>query len=135
MKPLTAARKLGIHLPAAPAEFRAGGITREQLRELEADPPEWLVELRRKGPHPRKVVAGRLGVSVSGLARGGITEALTTEQIDALRADPPEWLVHEREVHARVRAEEDRLRQERAARARSSSRAGRDARRDQEEGR
>src|SRR5690606_93432 len=85
MKPATAAKKLGIYLPATPEEFRAGGITREELDELEKSPPQWLTELRRNGPHPRPVVAGRLGVSISGLARGGIHEALTTEQIDALR--------------------------------------------------
>jgi len=114
MKPATAAKKLGIYLPATPEEFRAGGITREELAELEKSPPQWLTELRRNGPHPRPVVAGRLGVSISGLARGGIHEALTTEQIDAFRADPPAWLRAERAVHERVLAEEERLR-ERAA--------------------
>lgn len=114
MKPATAAKKLGIYLPATPEEFRAGGITREELAELEKSPPQWLTELRRNGPHPRPVVAGRLGVTISGLARGGIHEALTTEQIDALRADPPAWLRAERAVHERVLAEEERLR-ERAA--------------------
>ena len=111
MKPATAAKKLGVYLPATPEEFRAGGVTREQLAELEKNPPEWLTELRRHGPHPRPVVAGRLGVSISGLARGGIDEALTTEQIDALRQDPPAWLRAEREVLARVRAEAERLRE------------------------
>lgn len=110
MKPATAAKKLGVYLPATPEEFRAGGITREELSELQQNPPEWLTALRRNGPHPRPVVAGRLGVSISGLARGGIDEALTTEQIDALRQDPPDWLVAERATHARVKAEEERLR-------------------------
>lgn len=113
MKPATAAKKLGVYLPATPEEFRAGGITREQLDELQRNPPEWLTQLRRHGPHPRPVVAGRLGVSISGLARGGIDEALTTEQIDALRADPPAWLRAERGVYERVQAEEERLRAER----------------------
>lgn len=113
MKPATAAKKLGVYLPATPEDFRAGGITREQLDELQHDPPEWLTQLRRHGPHPRPVVAGRLGVSISGLARGGIDEALTTEQIDALRDDPPDWLRAERGVYARVQAEEERLREER----------------------
>ena len=81
MKPATAAKKLGVYLPATPAEFRAGLVSRSELNALQADPPEWLRELRRNGPHPRQVVAARLGVSVSGLARGGVTEALTTEQI------------------------------------------------------
>ena len=110
MKPATAAKKLGVYLPATPEEFRSGALTREQLRELQQSPPEWLTELRRHGPHPRPEVAGRLGVSISGLARGGITEALTTEQINALRQDPPPWLVAERETHAKVLAEQERLR-------------------------
>ena len=62
MKPLTAAGKLGIHLPAAPEEFRSTGITRAELDALRADPPEWLVELRRNGPFPREVMAQKLGV-------------------------------------------------------------------------
>ena len=115
MKPATAAKKLGVYLPATPEEFRAGGITREELGELQQNPPEWLTQLRRHGPHPRPVVAGRLGVSISGLARGGIEDALTTEQIDALRQDPPPWLVAERVTHARVLAEEERLRSGRDA--------------------
>lgn len=121
MKPATAAKKLGVYLPATPEEFRAGGVTREQLKELQENPPEWLSELRRKGPHPRNVVAGRLGVSISGLSRGGITEALTTEQIDALRADPPDWLRAERATHARVLAEEERLREQAKERAAEES--------------
>lgn len=110
MKPATAAKKLGVYLPATPEEFRGGAITREQLHELTENPPEWLTELRRNGPHPRPEVAGRLGISISGLARGGIDEALTTEQIAALRQDPPAWLVAERATQARVREEEERLR-------------------------
>src|ERR687890_1993617 len=92
MKPATAAKKLGVYLPATPAEFQEGVVTRAELNELQANPPEWLRELRRTGPHPRPVVAAKLGVSIAGLARGGITEPLTTEQIDALKKDLPEWL-------------------------------------------
>ena len=66
MKPVTAAKKLGIHLPAAPAEFREGTVTREELNALLSDPPEWLVELRHNGPYPRAEVARKLGVSNSG---------------------------------------------------------------------
>ena len=109
MKPATAAKKLGVYLPATPPEFQEGTITRAQLEELEKNPPEWLSDLRRNGPHPRPVVAGRLGVSISGLTRGGLTEPLTTEEIDALRQDPPAWLAQEREVLKKVRAEEERL--------------------------
>ncbi len=73
MKPATAAKKLGVYLEATPAEFREGVVSRDELNALQADPPEWLRELRRNGPHPRPVVAARLGVSISGLARGGIS--------------------------------------------------------------
>lgn len=97
LKPITAAAKLGIYLPAAPEEFRASQHTREELDELRADPPAWLVQLRRNGPFPRDVVAQKLGVSRSGLARAGVTEALTADEIGALLADPPSWLVQERE--------------------------------------
>lgn len=90
MKPATAAKKLGVYLEATPAEFQEGVVSRDELNALQADPPEWLRELRRTGPHPRPVVAARLGISISGLARGGITEPLTTDQIQALRAEDPE---------------------------------------------
>jgi hypothetical protein len=109
MKPATAALKLGVHLPATPAEFQDGMISREELDELQHNPPQWLVDLRRNGPHPRNVVAARLRVSNSGLARGGVTEPLTSEQINALAADPPEWLVRERETLADTKREEQRV--------------------------
>lgn len=109
MKPATAASKLGIYLPAAPEEFQRSPISRAELDALRADPPAWLVELRRNGPFPRDVVAQKLGVSRSGLARAGITEALTADQIGELLADPPAWLVREREVHRDVLAEQARL--------------------------
>ncbi|GAA3583588.1 DUF5997 family protein [Amycolatopsis ultiminotia] len=109
MKPATAAKKLGVYLEATPAEFRAGVVSRDELNALQADPPEWLRDLRRDGPHPRPVVAAKLGISIGGLARGGITEPLTTEQIDALKADDPEWLQRERSTQAEVRRETARL--------------------------
>ena len=90
MKPETAAKKLGILLEAAPEEFRSSAVTRSQLAALQADPPEWLQVLRREGPHPRNVVAAKLGISNSGLARGGITEPLTTAEIKALLVDGAE---------------------------------------------
>ncbi|WP_432876051.1 DUF5997 family protein [Kribbella sp. CA-245084] len=103
MKPSTAAKKLDVYLPATPAEFQEGVVSRDELNALQTDPPEWLRELRRTGPHPRSVVAARLGVSISGLARAGITEALTTDDIEAIRADNPDWLEHERTTQAEVR--------------------------------
>jgi hypothetical protein len=84
MKPATVAKKLGIYLPATPQEFQDASISRADFAELQANPPEWLVELRRNGPHPRPVVAQKLNVSISGLARGGVEEALTTAEITAL---------------------------------------------------
>jgi hypothetical protein len=116
MKPATAAKKLGVYLEATPAEFQEGVVSRTELNALQADPPQWLLELRRNGPHPRPVVAAKLGISISGLARGGITDALTTEQIDALKRDLPEWLQKERATQAEVRKETARIKEKDAAR-------------------
>ncbi|WP_460519357.1 DUF5997 family protein [Humibacter antri] len=116
MKPETAAKKLGVYLPATPESFRGGAITREQFAALQSAPPQWLVDLRRDGPHPREVVARKLGVSTSGLARADATDALTTAQIRDLLAAPPEWLVRERATQAAVRAENVRTKQQRADR-------------------
>jgi hypothetical protein len=113
MKPATAAKKLGILLAAAPEQFQAGALTRAEFAALQSEPPEWLVELRRNGPHPRDVVARKLGVSASGLARAGVTEPLTTAEIRELLAAPPEWLVRERATQAAVRAENARLKEQR----------------------
>ncbi len=111
MKPATAAKKLGVYLEATPAEFQEGLVSRAELNALQTDPPEWLRELRQNGPHPRPVVAAKLGISISGLARGGITEPLTTEQIDALKAESPEWLQKERATQAEVRKETVRIKE------------------------
>jgi hypothetical protein len=111
MKPATAAKKLGILLSAAPTEFQEGVVSRSELNELQATPPAWLADLRRNGPHPKQVVAAKLGVSLSGLIRGGITSPLTTAEIDALKADNPAWLEHERSLQAALRKEAQRLKQ------------------------
>ncbi|QEV17117.1 hypothetical protein CP975_06045 [Streptomyces alboniger] len=130
MKPATAAKKLGVYLEATPAEFQEGLVTRAELNALQTDPPEWLQELRRNGPHPRPVVAAKLGVSIAGLARGGVTEPLTTEQIDALKDEMPGWLRQERATQAEVRKEAVRIKekqaedaQKRAARADENARS------------
>ncbi|MEU6315863.1 DUF5997 family protein [Streptomyces sp. NPDC047014] len=117
MKPATAAKKLGVYLEATPAEFQEGVVSRSELSALQADPPEWLQELRRNGPHPRPVVANKLGVSIAGLARGGVTEALTTEQIEALKQEEPEWLLRERATQSEVRKETVRIKERNAERA------------------
>jgi hypothetical protein len=117
MKPATAAKKLGVYLEATPAEFQEGVVSRAELNALQTAPPEWLQELRRNGPHPRPVVAAKLGVSIAGLARGGVSEALTTEQIEALRTEDPEWLRRERATQAEVRKEGERIKEKNAERA------------------
>ena len=111
MKPQTAAKKLGIYLPAAPEQFRTSSVSREEFDRLRTEPPEWLAKLRADGPHPRPVVAQKLNISISGLARGGITEPLTTDEITALLDEMPDWLVNERATQARVREESKRLKE------------------------
>ncbi|TWP48495.1 hypothetical protein FKR81_28315 [Lentzea tibetensis] len=111
MKPATAAKKLGVHLEATPAEFQEGVVSRDELNALQADPPEWLRDLRRNGPHPRQIIALKLGISMSGLARSGITESLTTEQIEELKTANPEWLQQERATAAEVKKEAARLKE------------------------
>ncbi|HEV7184810.1 MAG: DUF5997 family protein [Actinomycetales bacterium] len=117
MKAATAAKKLGIFLPAAPAEFRDREISRTELAELTAEPPTWLATLRADGPHPRDVVAQKLGISISGLARSGVDDALTTREIKDLLAAPPAWLVTERATQAAVHAENARVKAHKAERA------------------
>jgi hypothetical protein len=120
MKPATAAKKLGVYLDATPTEFQEGTVSRAELNALQAEPPQWLRDLRRDGPHPRPVVAAKLGVSIAGLRRGGVDEALTTEQIEALKQQDPEWLQRERAVQAEVRKEEARVKKLHAERAEQS---------------
>ena len=115
MKPATAAKKLGILLTAAPADFQNGVVTRTEFLELQANPPEWLAELRRTGPHPKQVVAQKLGISVSGLARSGAPDSMTTAEIKHLLETKPEWLVVERATQAGVHEENARIKFERRA--------------------
>ncbi|WP_407839969.1 DUF5997 family protein [Streptomyces sp. DSM 116496] len=117
MKPATAAKKLGVYLEATPAEFQEGVVSRTELTALQAEPPQWLQDLRANGPHPRPVVASKLGISIAGLARGGVTEPLTTEQIEALKQEMPEWLAKERATQADVRKETVRIKQMQAEKA------------------
>lgn len=116
MKPATAAKKLGVYLEATPAEFQEGVVSRSELAALQTDPPEWLQELRHNGPHPRPVVAAKLGVSIAGLARGGVTDPLTTEQIEELKKELPAWLRKERATQAEVRQEAVRIKEKNAER-------------------
>jgi hypothetical protein len=92
----TAAKKLGIYLPAAPEAFRESQHSRDEVAALQADAPEWLRVLRAEGPHPRSEVSRRLGITNSSLARSGASDAMTTSEIQALLADPPAWLIAER---------------------------------------
>lgn len=109
MKPATAAKKLGVYLEATPSSFQEGAVSRDELNALQTDPPEWLRDLRRNGPHPRPVVAAKLGISIGGLSRAGLTEPLTTAQIDEIKAAEPEWLERERATQAEVRREAARV--------------------------
>jgi hypothetical protein len=109
MKPATAAQKLGVYLPATPESFQSQPVSRDELNDMIANPPQWLVDLRKTGPHPRPVVAHKLGVSNAGLARGEVSEPLTSEQIVGLLQNPPEWLVRERAIHAEVNEENARV--------------------------
>ncbi len=122
MKPLTAATKLGIYLPATPEEFRNSSFTRAQLEALRTDPPEWLTELRRTGPFPRDISARKLGISNSGLQRADVADALTAAEIESLLADPPEWLVRERANFVAVQAEAERVKAKEAERRAASNR-------------
>jgi hypothetical protein len=124
MKPFTAAKKLGIHLPATPRDFQDTPLDRDAFNELAANPPEWLVELRRAGPHPRPEVARKLGVTISGLARGGVEDALTTDEIHGLLEKMPAWLWQERFNLAAVRDEEVRVKERNAERAAKRAAAG-----------
>jgi hypothetical protein len=121
MKPATAAKKLGIFLPAAPPEFQDGLITRTQFLELQSTPPEWLTELRRVGPHPKQVVAQKLGISVSGLTRAGAPTSMSTAEIKELLETKPEWLVVERATQAAVHEENARIKSERRAKGERAS--------------
>ncbi|MGW6331486.1 DUF5997 family protein [Nocardia rhamnosiphila] len=123
MKPLTAANKLGIYLPAAPEQFRNNPISRTELEELRTNPPQWLTELRRTGPFPRDIVARKLGISHSGLTRAGVSDSLTADEIAAFLADPPEWLIRERESYAAVRAEDERVQAKEAERRAATNRS------------
>ncbi|PXX63980.1 hypothetical protein DFR70_105162 [Nocardia tenerifensis] len=122
MKPLTAANKLGIYLPAAPESFRDTPISRADLDALRTNPPEWLTELRRTGPFPRDITARKLGVSNSGLARAEVSDALTADEIAALLADPPAWLIRERENYAEVLKENERIATKEAERRAATNR-------------
>lgn len=125
MKPATVAKKLGIFLPAAPEDFQEGMTTREEFNELQANPPQWLSDLRRNGPHPRSIVAARLGVSIAGLTRNGYADPLTTDEINQIRNDEPKWLVIERQIAAEVLAEEARIKKVAAEKASRQARKDR----------
>lgn len=105
MKPATAAKKLGIFLPATPESFQNNALTHAEFVELQSNPPEWLVELRREGPHPRPEVARKLGITITALKKNDMDKPLTTAEIKALLADQPEWLRKARTTLAEQRAE------------------------------
>lgn len=103
MKPLTAAKKLGIYLPATPPEFQNTPLSHEQFVHMQNNPPQWLMDLRRTGPHPRPEVARKLGITITALKKYGQDQPLTTQHIKALLEDQPEWLRRAREERSRQR--------------------------------
>lgn len=103
MKPATAAKKLGIYLPATPPEFQEGGITHAELRELQDNPPQWLTDLRLNGPHPRPEVARKLGISITALKNNDMDKPLTSAEIKELLSNQPAWLSEARRIHAESR--------------------------------
>ena len=105
MKPETAAKKLGVYLPATPQEFQDGSVTHAELRELQQNPPEWLQELRHNGPPPRPEVARKLGISITALKKHEMDRSLTSKEISELLADQPEWLREARAAHAEQRSD------------------------------
>ncbi len=135
MKSATAAQKLGILLEAAPAAFQDSLVTRTELNELDANPPEWLSTLRTNGPHPKQVVAAKLGVSISGLVRGEVVDPLTTAEIQALLQQPPAWLVTERATQHEVREEQIRVKERDAERAARTAHIARQAAQNEKAGR
>jgi hypothetical protein len=114
MKPSTAAQKLDVYLPATPPEFQAGQVSRE----------DWTSSRNVTLRSGWSTCAGTVRIRATSWRRACACptagwprrdhEALTTAQIAALIADPPAWLVQERELHAEVRREQQRLRERRA---------------------
>ncbi|WP_291478905.1 DUF5997 family protein [Corynebacterium sp.] len=92
MKPQTAAKKLNIYLPATPQEFREGTVSHDEFVALQSDPPQWLQDLRREGPHPRPEVARKLGITITALKANDMDKPLTTADIKELLENQPEWL-------------------------------------------
>lgn len=92
MKPQTAAKKLGLYLPATPEEFQNNALTHVEFVALQETPPEWLQNLRREGPHPRPVVAQKLGITITALKKNELDKPLTTADIKALLENQPDWL-------------------------------------------
>ena len=105
MKPQTAAKKLGIYLPATPEEFQATALSHAEFVALQTNPPTWLEELRRTGPHPRPVVAQKLGITIAALKRNDMDKPLTTAEIKELLANQPDWLRQARTALAEGRIE------------------------------
>lgn len=103
MKPMTAAKKLGIYLPATPQSFQDTPLAHEEFVALQQDPPEWLKELRVNGPHPRQEVARKLGISITALRNHDLDKPLTSADIQALLEKQPDWLREARKTLAENR--------------------------------
>lgn len=109
MKPQTAAKKLNIYLPATPQEFQDGSLSHGEFVEMQNNPPEWLQDLRRNGPHPRPEVARKLGITITALKANDMDKPLTTSDIKVLLENQPEWLRSARSSMAQNRQTDDRV--------------------------
>ena len=115
MKPATAAKKLGVYLEATPAEFQEGVVSRAELNALQADPPEWLQELRRNGPHPRPGGRGEAGRLHRGSRPRRGHRGPHHRADRRAEAGSPEWLQQERATQAEVRKEAVRIKEKNKA--------------------
>ena len=72
----TTATGVAIDAGADASGFPAGLWARYSLAALQAEPPQWLQDLRKNGPHPKNLVAARLGgarlIDNVGVTVGGV---------------------------------------------------------------
>lgn len=74
------------------------------------------------GAVPRDVVARKLGVTNTALARNDVSDSMTQAEIDALSAEEPDWLKAERENYAEVQREAVRVKEKEEARRAQTNR-------------
>ena len=113
---------MGVQMPGArwhPVCYEYDEVERHRISTVDRDKGD----AKRHGPQSRQEIARKLGISTSGLLRGGIKDALTTAEIRELLANKPEWLESERATQGEVSAENTRIKDrdaERRARSEAS---------------